>query len=1000
MTDVTVTWASGDESVATVDATGLVRSVGKGEAVVTATAGSATGSAKITIANPWERDLAALVAFYNATGGPNWRSDANWLTSRPPGDWHGVRVDSAGRVVELLLPENNLTGSIPPEIGDLSALTNLALRRNNLRGLIPPEIGDLVALDRLALHGNSFSGTLPPELGKLSKLRLLLVSANSLSGPIPPELGNLSRLERLHLDINRFNGPIPPELGNLSKLKGLTADANQLTGPIPPELGKLSNLEYLNLHINSLTDSIPSELGNLSKLQRFILHNNELSGSIPPELGGLTSVVDFRLDSNRLSGPLPPELGKLVNVKQFMVLGNELTGPIPPEFGNLASVERLYLWDNRLSGRIPPELGKLHRVEHLVFARNKLSGPIPPELGDLPRLLSIQFQDNNLAGKIPGALGEAPLLRSMNLGRNALFGSLPPKLFDSPHLGGLYLSGNRLSGPIPAEIGNLASLGDLDLRDNIDMAGPLPPTMTALDSVRILFATNTGLCAPSTPEFQRWLRSVPSERVPACAPGQVYLTQAVQHLDYPVPLVANQPALLRVFVTARKQSNATIPDVRARFYRGNTEIHTVTIAGKATVIPTTIDESSLAMSANVEVPGSVVRRGLEMVIEIDPDGTLDPELGVTTRIPETGRAGVAVLEVPDLDLTVLPMLWTEDPDSLVLDMTANLTEDDTLFVNTHRLLPVNDMGVQVHPPVESTSNHLVDLLELVSAIRLMEGGTGHYMGMITGELQGGAGMAHLKSRVSVSFPNSESIAHELGHNMSVLHAPCGNPQSVDQRYPHTYGSIGVWGYDFHSGTLVPPETFDLMGYCRPLWVSDFHFRFMISYRASQEQGTQAAVAAPVQSVLLWGGANASGVPHLQPLLVVDAPPQLPSVGGEYRLMGSDADGGELFALSFDMMETADTDGSSSFAFLLPVEPGWDDALASVTLVGPDGSATLDRESDMPMAVLRDPRTGQVRAFLRGERAEAAAAGAVPQRFGRGLEVLFTRGIPEAAAWQR
>ena len=545
--DYPVDWVTSDTLVATVSKTGLVRAESSGTARITASAGSVSAMATVTVIIDMDRE--ALVALYQATSGQGWRNKELWLSDDPLGNWYGVETNADGQVVALNLRENGLSGTLPPEIGDLAELDILVLNLNR-----------------------SLSGTLPPELGKLSKLRELKVSVCSLSGPIPPELGNLTELRLLWLDANSFSGSIPPELGNLSKLEGILLEGNQLTGPIPPELGKLSNLDYLQLHLNSLTGSIPSELGNLSKLQYLILYNNELSGSIPPELGGLTSVVDFRLDGNRLSGPLPPELGKLVNVKQFMVIANELTGPIPPEFGNLASVERLYLWSNELSGSIPPELGNLLNLEHLVLAFNQLSGPIPPELGDLPRLLSIKVHANNLTGEIPGALGKAPLLRALNFASNDFSGSLPPGLFDSPHLAALWLRANRVSGPVPPEIGNMASLSLLDLRENIEMAGPLPLTMTALDSVRLLFAIDTGLCAPTDPDFQAWLEGVVSRSVATCGDGEppmAYLTQAEQHLDYPVPLVANQPAPLRVFVTAWKESNGTIP-----------EVHTVTITGK------------------------------------------------------------------------------------------------------------------------------------------------------------------------------------------------------------------------------------------------------------------------------------------------------------------------------------------------------------------------------------------------------------------------------------
>ena len=108
----------------------------------------------------------------------------------------------------------------------------------------------------------------------------------------------------------------------------------------------------------------------------------------------------------------------------------------------------------------------------------------------------------------------------------------------------------------------------------------------------------------------------------------------------------------------------------------------------------------------------------------------------------------------------------------------------------------------------------------------------------------------------------------------------------------------------------------------------------------------------------------------------------------------DAVGGELFSLRFDMPEVADGDGSSVFAFALPADPGWAEALASVTLSGPGGSVALDGDGDRPTAIVRDPRTGEVRAILR-DRARAQALAATLN-----AEVLLSRGIPDAEAWRR
>ena len=184
------------------------------------------------------------------------------------------------------------------------------------------------------------------------------------------------------------------------------------------------------------------------------------------------------------------------------------------------------------------------------------------------------------------------------------------------------------------------------------------------------------------------------------------------------------------------------------------------------------------------------------------------------------------------------------------------------------------------------------------------------------------------------------------------------------------------------------------------WISDYHFTNALRFRLYNEGSAAAAVSASTPSLLLWGGVGADSVPYLEPAFVIDAPTALPDSAGEHRITGRTVGGAELFSFSFTMPKTADGDGSSSFAFGLPVRAGWEGSLATITLSGPGGTVTLDGESDIPMAILRDPRTGQVRGILRdppqANEVAADAVGAVAP----GLEVLFSRGIPGAAAWRR
>ena len=525
------------------------------------------------------------------------------------------------------------------------------------------------------------------------------------------------------------------------------------------------------------------------------------------------------------------------------------------------------------------------------------------------------------------------------------------------------------------------------------MSGPLPAELTSLDRLERLLAGGTGLCAPADPGFVAWLDGVHTRRVAPCAEAEApaaYLVQAVQSRAFPVPLVAGERALLRVFPTAARATGAGTPAVRARFFVDGRETHVENVPGGSGAIPTAVDEGSLATSASAEIPGRVVRPGLEMVVEVDPDGTLDPALGVARRIPAAGRLAVDVRTLPPLELTVVPFLWATAPDSSILDVVRGMAADPqghALLADVRGLLPVGALEVTAHEPVLSSSNDARRLMEETEAIRVLEGGGGHYLGTMAGSVTGPSGAAFLPGRAGFSIPEPGTIAHELGHNLGLRHAPCGGAGGPDPSFPHPDGSVGAWGYDFARGELVDPTTPDLMSYCGPPdGISDYHFANALRYRLFEARPA-------ARSLLLWGGAGAGGAPYLNPVFVVDAPPALPDSAGAYTLTGRTAGGAELFSLSFAMPRAADGDGASGFAFALPVEPGWAGGLAGVTLAGPGGSFTLHDDGGVQAAILRDPRTGRVRGILREVPPPVRAAG--PE-----IEMLFSGGLPDAAAWRR
>ena len=915
-------------------------------------------------------DRAALMRLYDATYGPGWARSDGWGTDAPLDSWYGVETDGSGRVVALDLSgtldtrigrwaRHGLIGPIPPALGSLSSLRTLVLEGNELKGPIPPELGNLPELTQLNLADNSLTGEIPPALGSLSQLTDLELQDNELSGPIPLDLARLSSLTTLHLAQNELEGPVPPELATLPSLETLALFSNELTGEVPAELAGLANLTYLSLSGNNLEGTIPARLAELANLEWLSLHSNDLTGTIPPELGNLTNLTNLFLQGNDLEGAIPAELGTLA-LKRLYLANNRLTGSIPPELGSLDSLTILWLSNNELEGPIPATLGNLRSAWYLGLDRNALTGPVPPELG-----------------------GMAAMQR-------------------------MYLERNGLEGPIPPAFGALSELRQLGLTQNPALEGPLPPELASLGRLDVFLAGGTGLCSPDDPAVTTWLEGVHKRRIAPCSwrSHPAYLVQSVQSRAFPVPLVAGREALLRVFVTSPTPTNARIPTVRARFFHDGVETHVEDIAGRIHTLPTEVDEGSLTKSSNAAVLGELVQPGLELVIEVDPDGTLDPELGVARRIPETGRLAIEVRAMPLFDLTLVPFVWESDPQYEIVGTVRSMAadpENHEMLWESRTLLPLGNLAVTAHESVMSSTNDAYALLRETSAIRVMEGGTGHYMGMMSPPVTEAGGVAYRPGRSSFSQPYADIVAHELGHNFSLQHAPCGGAGGPDTSYPEPDASIGAWGYDPRAEGLVRPTMPDIMSYCEPAWIGEYHFTNALRFRLSEADSVgQPMVAPSTRALLLWGGVDAGGAPFLEPAFVIDAPPALPRSSGDFRLAGRTDDGSELFSFRFAMPEVADGDGSSGFAFVLPAGDGWEGTLSAITLAGPGGSVVLDAESDFEMAVLHDPQTGQVRGILRDlpgtvlTQADAVAAASPAP----GLEVLFSRGVPAAESWRR
>ena len=84
-----------------------------------------------------------------------------------------------------------------------------------------------------------------------------------------------------------------------------------------------------------------------------------------------------------------------------------------------------------------------------------------------------------------------------------------------------------------------------------------------------------------------------------------------------------------------------------------------------------------------------------------------------------------------------------------------------------------------------------------------------------------------RAAVGLGYTGGNYVAiaqHEMGHLHGRGHAPCGGTNGSDTSFPYPSGVTGTWGYDLLAGVLLGPNTnFDVMGYCKPRWISDYNF---------------------------------------------------------------------------------------------------------------------------------------------------------------------------------
>jgi Leucine-rich repeat (LRR) protein len=462
-----------------------------------------------------QSDSTFIEALYASTGGANWTRRTNWDSISISGRY-GISVRS-GRVVSIDLPANNLQGSLPDGLTNLTALRRLNLSGRNyyhepavskrdpadftfngnyITGQIPAGIDQLASLEYLDLSNNGFSGSIPASVGNLTELRWLNLSENfNITGTIPATIGNLPNLEVLDLSKNSLmTGNIPAEITTLPQLRVLILSGmRSITDSIPSTIGNLTKLYILDLDNNALIGSLPNSIVTMQSLEQLNVSYNQLTGAIPDQIGNLHSLNTLALNDNQFSRTIPVSIANL-NLGSLNLSRNQLTGTIPGSIGEMQLLG-LYLSENKLSGTIPVELGKLSQLIEFEIQGNQLTGTIPDTLrnlgtaspGDFGGLIVFRVGNNLLTGAVPAWLMQKTHLSQLDLGGNNFspLGTFPQWILDLPSPYRLLLSNMGITGTIPLPLAGKISLGELDLSNN-QFTGTIPAELGGLTSLTVL----------------------------------------------------------------------------------------------------------------------------------------------------------------------------------------------------------------------------------------------------------------------------------------------------------------------------------------------------------------------------------------------------------------------------------------------------------------------------------------------------------------------------------
>jgi hypothetical protein len=454
-------------------------------------------------------------------------------------------------------------------------------------------------------------------------------------------------------------------------------------------------------------------------------------------------------------------------------------------------------------------------------------------------------------------------------------------------------------------------------------------------------------------------------------------TQGVQTGEHEIPMLAGgRAAVVNVTTHATGSLPGTTVFALRLFDAFGVLTHSDTTSGVIESGSSNTNEPTVQFL----VPSAHLRPGTRWEVVRDPEGLAADESAETDRFPPSGPAVLDLVTPPPLKLHFVPIVLTAHGNARG-NVSAFLLDEYLQTVRTmmpHGAIEATVGDAVLTPQMFGTGTlggdaefwagvvRAVDERRLADSIRP----DAHWIGVVrppsgfTWTNYGGFGFVPVDGDDIGPFTRTfaivglnwfaresatrELVAHELGHNLGRLHAPCGPAGTPDAQYPVAGGRIGegahnTWAWETGQATraaTVPTATADVMGYCAPVWISAYNYYGIVRFRGEQQVAMQAALrtAADRRRVLLVRGEVRGATVTIERAKVMETAVSRTTVGGDWSLAGRTAAGATLFELKFSLARHDHSDIARPFAVTVPLDEATEEQLATLHVAGPNGTA--------------------------------------------------------------